>query len=202
MSSPYDRPPAPQYGSGPQVYGSGPQPGQQASPGPGGVPQSGGYSAPGSYPQSGGYSAPGGYSTPGGVPGPQTYASPQPAQAGPPGSEPALVSLPGVTITQHWVITPSGAAPRAQCSLSAGERVSITRATPTWAIVLAIVGFFVLTIFSLLFLLAKEQRVTGSVDLVVRGPGMHFATSVPVGSQAALAGLRMQVAQAQGLIGH
>jgi hypothetical protein len=46
--------------------------------------------------------------------------------------------------------------PSATVSFEGGTQQ--TRKTPTWAIVVAIVGFFVIFVFSLLFLLVKETR--------------------------------------------
>jgi hypothetical protein len=60
--------------------------------------------------------------------------------------------------------------------LSKGPRVESK--TPTWAIVLAIIGFFFL-LLGLLFLLVREQIATGHVQMTVRnGPLLHI-TSIP-----------------------
>jgi hypothetical protein len=50
-----------------------------------------------------------------------------------------------------------------------------TEVIPVWAIVLAII-FFVFCLLGLLFLLVKERRVHGAVQVGVQGPGFSYAT--------------------------
>jgi hypothetical protein len=52
---------------------------------------------------------------------------------------------------------------------------------PTWAIVCAVVFFF-LCLLGLLFLLAKEERTTGHMQVTVQAPGFFHMTYVPVTS--------------------
>ncbi len=141
--------------------------------------------------------------------GPRTYQQPwyQPAQPAAPvqasqttTDETPLLNLSGITITPNWVITPAGRAPRSQCRLAVAERVNWMQSTPTWAIVLAILGFFVVAFLSLFFLLAKEQRVTGIVDVTVSGPGLRYSAALPVVNAGALFALRNQIAYAHSLL--
>ncbi|MGX9295812.1 hypothetical protein [Tsukamurella paurometabola] len=75
-----------------------------------------------------------------------------------------------------------------------------TRAIPTWAIVLAIVGAFVVCLFSLFFLLAKEDRTQGFVQVSVIGPeGRSYTTSVPVYSPFAVKDIYDRVNYARNL---
>lgn len=57
-----------------------------------------------------------------------------------------------------------------------------TQAVPVWAIVCAIVGFFVVCFLSLLLLLVKERRTESWVQVVVQGSGFVHTTQVPVSS--------------------
>ncbi|MHA6762669.1 hypothetical protein [Streptacidiphilus sp. PAMC 29251] len=90
-----------------------------------------------------------------------------------------LVTIGDIICTQHEVITPSGRRPIGQVNWSFTDLSRTTKAIPTWAIVCAIVFFFV-CFLGLLFLLAKEERTEGSVQVVVQGPGLLHQLQVPV----------------------
>ena len=51
-------------------------------------------------------------------------------------------------------------------------------------LILAIVGFFVVCILSLLFLLVKEKKASGSVAVTVQGPGWSHVAQLPPGTGA------------------
>jgi hypothetical protein len=55
---------------------------------------------------------------------------------------------------------------------------------PTWAIVLTIVGFFIVFLLSLLFLLARESRLSGYVQVTARNGHLQYQSNVPVISAA------------------
>jgi hypothetical protein len=71
-------------------------------------------------------------------------------------------------------------------------------AIPTWAIVCAIV-FFVLCFLGLLFLLAKEDKTAGSVQVTVHGQGFVHTTTIPVSSIAQVADINARVNYARTL---
>jgi len=52
--------------------------------------------------------------------------------------------------------------------------------TPTWAVVCAVVGFFVVCFLSLLFLLAKEDKTQGWVQVTVQAPGFVHTVQLPI----------------------
>ena len=54
-----------------------------------------------------------------------------------------------IIVTETEVITPSGRIPLAQANFGFINQTMLVRKTPQWAIVMAIVGFFVLTFFSI-----------------------------------------------------
>lgn len=100
-------------------------------------------------------------------------------------SEPILISLGDISVTQHSVITPNGTYPLAGTNWMVQDNSIATRHIPTWAIVVTVitVWFFLL---GLLFLLVHETRVQGYVQVIVQGPGLYHATQVPaVGPQTA-----------------
>ena len=63
----------------------------------------------------------------------------------------------------------------------------------TVGIVLAVVGMFVICILSLLFLLIKDRRTTGYIQVTVHGESFQYATMIPARSPATLAQVTQQV---------
>lgn len=110
--------------------------------------------------------------------------------------EPHLLQIGDIGVTRSWVVTPRGYAPLAGSEWVVVDRSGWTQEIPVWAIVLAIVFFPI----GLLFLLVKETRATGWLEVTVRsGPFVHVV-AVPVGTVAA-AGVHPQVAFARHLAG-
>lgn len=96
-------------------------------------------------------------------------------------AEQTLVTIGDIIVTPTWVITPTGRRPRREVSLSVTPMYQTTQAIPTWAIVCAIV-FFVFCLLGLLFLLVKEDRTTGQVQVTVQGQGFLHVCYIPVSS--------------------
>jgi hypothetical protein len=92
---------------------------------------------------------------------------------------PVLVTIGDIACTPVMVITPSGQAPIGSVVWSYTDMSRTTRSIPTWAIVCAIVFFF-FCLLGLLFLLAKEDRTEGSVQVVVQGQGFLHQVQLPV----------------------
>ena len=111
---------------------------------------------------------------------------------------PALVTIGDIVCTQHEVITPSGRAPIGGVVWSFTDLSRTTRTIPTWAIVCTVVFFF-FCLLGLLFLLAKEDRTEGSVQVVVQGPGFLHQTQIPVYSLPQLQDLAARVSYARSL---
>ena len=84
---------------------------------------------------------------------------------------PPLVQIGDITCTQEHVITPSGTQPIATVTWTFTDMSRTTQDIPTWAVVCAIVGFFFVCFLSLLFLLAKESKTQGWVQVTVQAPG-------------------------------
>ncbi|TWS19872.1 hypothetical protein FK529_06895 [Tsukamurella asaccharolytica] len=101
--------------------------------------------------------------------------------------DPVLVSIGDIHCTRTDVITPAGTFPIAGAQWTVTNQSVTTREIPTWATVLAIVGAFVVCLFSLLFLLVKEDRTQGFVQVSVFGPeGRSYTTNIPVHSPLAV----------------
>ncbi len=109
-----------------------------------------------------------------------------------------LVQIGDIGVTDHQVVTPYGSAPLAGSRWYVEDRRYMEPYTPTWAIVLAVVGLFVVFVLSLLFLLVKEQRVAGYLDVTVRSGSFTGMTRIPAGSHEA-AQLHQKVAYAHQL---
>jgi hypothetical protein len=118
--------------------------------------------------------------------------TPRPA----PPVEPHLLQIGDIGVTRSWVVTPWGYAPLARSEWFVVDRTAWTQAIPVWAIVLAIL-FFPL---GLLFLLVKETRATGWLEVTVRSGTLVHQVAIPAGTVAA-AGVHPQVAYARHLAG-
>jgi hypothetical protein len=64
---------------------------------------------------------------------------------------------------------------------------------PPVAIIAAIVGFCVLTVFSLLFLLVKETVMRGTVQVTVTNGTRQYVARIPVSDQNAVTTINQQV---------
>ena len=110
-----------------------------------------------------------------------------------------LVTIGDIICTQHEVITPSGRRPIGQATWSFTDLSRTNRAIPTWAIVCTIVFTLLLCGLGLLFLLAKEERTEGSVQIVVQGPGLLHQLQLPVNSVMQIQDYNARVGYARSL---
>jgi len=101
--------------------------------------------------------------------------------AGQAGAGPVLVTIGDIVCTGTTVITPSGQAPIGGVVWSYTDMSRTTHTIPTWAIVCTVVFFF-FCLLGLLFLLAKEERTEGGVQIVVQGQGFLHQVMLPVAS--------------------
>lgn len=112
-----------------------------------------------------------------------------------------VVSIGNVHATPQYVVTPSGSWPLGEVNVSATDQTHVTTHTPTWAIVLCLifVWFFLL---SLLFLLAKETRVSGFVTVgVAARNGQAHVENIPVMNDVQRADVFHRVGYLQSLVG-
>jgi hypothetical protein len=118
-----------------------------------------------------------------------SIAETAPAPLPPPDSRRAsgevLARIGDIDVTSTTVCTPAGEIPLAGATLEVTEEREVR--TPTWAVLCAIIGFFVVPVVSLLFLLAKETRVVGPTRVTVSGSGVRHETLVADAAEIDLA---------------
>jgi hypothetical protein len=119
--------------------------------------------------------------------------------ATPPGqAEPIVLWIGDIGVSNHWVMTPTGTAPLAQSQWFVRDYTHVEQVIPTHAIVLAIV-FALFCLLGLLFLLMKEQRTVGWIEVTVRSDSVQHVTQVPVRQQSEVQGVHGLVHQAQSM---
>jgi hypothetical protein len=121
-----------------------------------------------------------------------------PAQPEPP-SQPILITIGNIVCTQTSVITPGGSYPLAGTVWMVSNNTTTTESIPAYAIVLAILFFF-FCLLGLLFLLIKERRTQGFVQVSVQGDGLYHAVQIPVSSPVAVVQIEQQVSYVRSLV--
>lgn len=117
----------------------------------------------------------------------------------PPGqSEQFVITIGDIGVSPSWVVTPNGTAPLAGSQWIVQDRTFTQRSIPAYAIVLAVI-FAIFCLLGLLFLLIKEDRVTGYVEVTVRSGNLFHATQIPAQSPQAVYQVRQLVYQAQSM---
>ncbi|WP_069171064.1 hypothetical protein [Streptomyces griseus] len=97
--------------------------------------------------------------------------------AGRPGGVPML-SFGDITVMNDGIVTPSGTMPLKGAVWTATDMSRTEEKIPTVGIVLAVV-FALFCLIGLLFLLMKEKRTTGFVQVTVTSGGRHHSTMIP-----------------------
>jgi hypothetical protein len=120
---------------------------------------------------------PGAYQPP--VGGPYQQAQSLPLQALPAG--PVLVTVGDISVEQFRIVTPAGVLPTQGTNWSAMDMSRTEEKIPAWAIILAIV-FALACLLGLLFLLCKERKTTGFVQVTVQNGNRTHNTHVGVRS--------------------
>lgn len=113
--------------------------------------------------------------------------------------EQPLCQIGEITVTTTMVHTPVGGCPLRGSQWTAQDQWISAQKTPTWAIVLAIVGFCILTFFSLLFLLAKETTLNGTIAVTVINGPFTYVARIPVYNQAQAQHVHNQVNYARAM---
>ncbi|MPZ26411.1 MAG: DUF1707 domain-containing protein [Micromonosporaceae bacterium] len=108
-------------------------------------------------------------------------------------AEPVLLQIGELAITRTTVFTPAGPIPLRGSHWTDSDHWVTERKIPTWAIVVAVVGFFLVCALSLLFLLAKETHYHGVVDVTVSNRDKHYVARIPVYSLQQVHHLHQQV---------
>jgi hypothetical protein len=132
---------------------------------------------------------------------PQTAAPPAtapiagPVDFGPAGiaAGPVIVQIAEIAVTSTVVRTPAGDLPLAGSQWLVTDYWFTQQRTPRWAVVAAIAGFCVLTVFSLFFLMVKESVMQGTVQVTVTNGTRQYVARIPVTDQAAVTTINQQV---------
>jgi hypothetical protein len=109
-----------------------------------------------------------------------------------------LGTIGDIAISANWVVTPNGAIPITSVQWFVRDQSRTEESMPSYAIVLAIV-FFIFCLLGLLFLLIKERRTTGYVEVGVQGPGLYHVAQIPISAPGQVAAIQAQVNWARGL---
>ncbi|MDX6252364.1 MAG: hypothetical protein QOF10_5724 [Kribbellaceae bacterium] len=128
------------------------------------------------------YQPPAQYQPP--VPPPQYQPMQQPVQGIPAG--PVLVTIGDIAVEQYRIVTPAGVMPTKGTNWSAMDMSRTEERIPGYAIVLAIL-FALACLLGLLFLLIKERRTTGFVQVTVQNGQRTHNTHVPAVSPSHIA---------------
>ncbi|MEO7122663.1 MAG: hypothetical protein ABI400_06010 [Lacisediminihabitans sp.] len=93
--------------------------------------------------------------------------------------DPVLVRFGDAQLSQHWLVTPQGTMPLRGTQIFVADMSQETRMIPGWAIALAIIGavFFLLGLF---FLLVRETRRTGFMQITITNGAFTYQTAEPV----------------------
>ncbi|GIF68832.1 hypothetical protein Ais01nite_68670 [Asanoa ishikariensis] len=112
----------------------------------------------------------------------------------PPGGDATVVAQIGeIQVTSKLVHTPAGSFPLAGSTWQVNDFWHTEQKTPTWAVLTAIFGFCVLTVFSLLFLLVKETVHRGTVQVTVSNGRHQYVARNAVTNQEQVQYLHQQV---------
>jgi hypothetical protein len=109
------------------------------------------------------------------------------------------VQIGEIMVTPPVVRTPAGVLPLAGSSWHVMDHWQKEEKVATWAIVAAVLGFFCLTVFSLLFLLIKETRHHGTVQVTVTNGYHQYVARIPVADQFQVQQINNQVNYARSL---
>jgi hypothetical protein len=122
---------------------------------------------------------------------PAATPSASPVPAADPG--PVIVQIAEIGVTSTMVHTPTGDLPLAGSQWQVNDYWFTTQRIPRWAIIAAVLGFCVLTVFSLLFLLVKESVAQGTVQVTVTNGTRQYVARIPVRDQSAVTAINQQV---------
>jgi hypothetical protein len=117
---------------------------------------------------------------------------PIPADAFGPG-EAVILNIGEIAVSSTMVHTPTGSFPLRGSQWNVIDQWSVVQRIPRWAVVLSIVGFCVLTVFSLLFLLARENVYSGIVTVSVSNGPYSYVARLPVTGQPQVQHVYQQV---------
>ncbi|GAA1776848.1 MULTISPECIES: hypothetical protein [Streptomonospora] len=122
-----------------------------------------------------------------------------------PQNEAVLTTIGDIAITQTSVITPGGRIPIKGSTWTVTDLTHTTQGIATTGIVLAVVSFLLfawacgLGLLGLLFLLMKEEKITGNVQVTVQGHNVYHSTMIPAKGQETITQVTQSVNYARSL---
>ncbi|MFJ4966167.1 hypothetical protein EES43_18235 [Streptomyces sp. ADI96-02] len=129
---------------------------------------------------------------------PESAAQPGPGYGVPGAGTVPVLTLGDITVMNDSVVTPSGTLPLKGAVWTATDMSHTEERIPPVAIVLAIV-FALLCLIGLLFLLMKEKRTTGFIQVTVTSGGRYHATMIPAMGPHTFPGVMGQVNAARSM---
>ena len=106
---------------------------------------------------------------------------------------PVIVQVGEIGVTSVVVHTPAGDIPLRGSTWQVSDYWHSEQRIPRWAIIAAIGGFCLLTVFSLLFLLVKETVARGTVQVTVTNGTQQYVARIPVTDQSQVSYIHQQV---------
>lgn len=117
-------------------------------------------------------------------------------QAG--GPEQWLGTIGDIAYSQHWVATPAGTHPIKGTVWTVTDMSHYSESISTTGVVLCII-FVWFCLLGLLFLLMKDRRYVGYIQVTVQGDGFFHSTLLPAGGPMAVVNATQQVNYARAL---
>ena len=116
------------------------------------------------------------------------------------GGEPEqwLATIGDISISQHWVMTPTGPHPIRGSVWTVTDMSYWQESVSAAGIVLAIL-FIWFCLLGLLFLLMKDRRMVGHIQVTVQGSGFHHSTMIPASGPQSLIWVHQRVNYARAL---
>lgn len=102
------------------------------------------------------------------------------------------VSLGDITVSGERILTPIGPMPLRGASWTVNDMSRHEKKIPVYAIVLAVV-FALACLLGLLFLLIKEEEVTGHLQVSVHNEGKSYQTMIPANNGLVVHWVHQQV---------
>jgi hypothetical protein len=109
-----------------------------------------------------------------------------------------LTTIGDISISQNWVLTPTGPHPIRGSTWTATDMSHYQESVSIVGVVLAILFLWV-CLLGLLFLLMKERKLVGYTQVTVQGNGFYHSTMIPVWGPQSVMSVHQQVNYARAL---
>jgi hypothetical protein len=109
-----------------------------------------------------------------------------------------LATIGDISISQHWVLTPTGPHPIRGSVWTVTDMSHYQESISSAGIVLAILFIWV-CFLGLLFLAMKDRRTVGYIQVTVQGSGFHHSTLIPARSPHSVMEVQQMVNYARSL---